>query len=71
MWKAVIARAVEEWVYGPLRSRRIAEAYLFEDETDFRTVCSAAGIDPGALRAKLRRLRDTHGAGAHLGVSHN
>jgi hypothetical protein len=57
MWKAVIARTLQEWVSGPLRSRREAEAYLFEDETDFRTVCYAAGMDPTALREKLRRLR--------------
>jgi len=59
MWKAVIARTVEEWVSGPLRSRREAEAYLFEDEGDFRAVCCAAGVDPTALREKLRRLRKT------------
>ena len=32
VWTAVIARTVEEWISGPLRSQREAESYLFTDE---------------------------------------
>ena len=71
MWKAVIAQTVQEWVSGPLRSRREAEAYLLEDEEDFRTVCCAAGMDPSALRARLCRLRKRGAAGAKSDPSHN
>ncbi len=71
MWKAVIARTVQEWLSGPLRSRREAEAYLFEDEEDFRTVCYAAGMDPSALRVRLCRLRKGGAADAKLGASRN
>ncbi len=71
LWTAVIARTVEEWVSGPLRSRREAEAFLFEDEADFLTVCRAAGLDPGALRTKLRRLKKDSGASPVVGVTCN
>jgi hypothetical protein len=57
LWTAVIARAVQEWVSGPLRSQREAEAYLFTDERDFPKVCLAAGLNAQTLRAKLRRLK--------------
>ena len=62
VWTAVIARTVEEWVSGPLRSQREAESYLFSDETDFPAVCRSAGLDPQALRRKLNKLK-TSGAG--------
>jgi len=58
LWTAVIARAVQEWVAGPLRSQREAEAYLFTDEKDFPKVCLAAGLNAGTLRAKLRKLKN-------------
>ena len=54
LWRAVIARKVEEWVSGPLRRRRDAEAFLFDDETDFRIVCDAAGRDQDRLRSRLQ-----------------
>ncbi len=62
LWTAVIARAVSEWVSGPLRSQREAEAYLFNDERDFPKVCMAAGLDAQTLRTKLRKLKGS-GAG--------
>jgi len=62
LWTAVIARAVEEWVSGPLTSQREAEKFLFYDENDFPKVCSAAGLDPQALRTKLHKLKNS-GAG--------
>jgi hypothetical protein len=57
LWTAVIARAVLEWVSGPLRSQREAENYLFNDDRDFPKVCMAAGLDAQYLRTKLRKLR--------------
>ena len=57
LWMAVLARTIEEWVSGPLRQKREAEQYLFNDNEDLRLVCQSAGIDPGRLRADLRRLQ--------------
>jgi hypothetical protein len=57
LWTAVIARAVQEWVSGPLRSQREAEVFLFTDDMDFPKVCLAAGLNAQMLRAKLRRLK--------------
>jgi hypothetical protein len=57
LWRAVIARTLEEWVRGPLRYSRIAEEFLFHDEKDFPSVCSSAGMDPRNLREKLLFIR--------------
>lgn len=57
LWRAVIAKSLEEWVRGPLRYSRIAEEFLFDDDRDFRAVCSSAGVDPGHLRKRLEVIR--------------
>lgn len=57
LWQAVIVTAIQEWISGPLRSKRQAEEYLFQDQKDFPIVCQSAGMDAGRLRAKLNRLR--------------
>jgi hypothetical protein len=57
LWQAVIVTAIQEWISGPLRSKRQAEEYLFQDQKDFPAVCQSAGLDAGRLRAKLNRLR--------------
>jgi len=57
LWRAVIARTLEEWVRGPLSFSRKAEQYLFNDNRDFQTVCSSAGMDAGYLRSRLRTIR--------------
>ena len=57
LWRAVIANTLEEWINGPLRQKREAEQFLFHDESDYRTVCSSAGIDPHDLRCRLQRIR--------------
>lgn len=57
LWRAVIARAIEEWQSGPLRRRREAEQYLFEDQIDFPTVCESAGMNVAMLRSKLLKIR--------------
>lgn len=57
LWRAVIARTLEEWVRGPLRYSRKAEEFLFEDNRDFLAVCFSAGMDPGNLRKRLLSIR--------------
>ena len=57
LWRAVIARTLEEWVCGPLTRRRKAEQFLFDDNKDFRAVCFSAGINPGHLRKRLESIR--------------
>jgi hypothetical protein len=57
LWRAVIARTLEEWVCGPLRHSRIAEQFLFNDEKDFQAVCSSAGMNPQNLRRRLHMIR--------------
>jgi hypothetical protein len=58
LWQAVILSAVEDWVSGGLRTQREAEAFLFNDETDFPVVCESAGMDVDRLRSRLKRLKD-------------
>jgi hypothetical protein len=57
LWQAVIVSTIQEWISGPLRSKRQAEEYLFRDQDDFPAVCQSAGMDAGVLRVKLNRLR--------------
>ena len=57
LWRAVIASTVQEWISGPLRRQREAEQFLFQDDSDYRTVCSQAGIDPANLRSRLQKIR--------------
>jgi len=57
LWRAVIARTIQEWISGPLRRQREAEQYLFDDNRDFPLVCKSAGMDSGQLRSRLARLR--------------
>ena len=72
LWRAVIANAVAEWVHGPLRKRRQAEQFLFQDEADYREVCFSAGIDPANLRARLLRIRSGNDmVAAQMGDSRN
>ena len=56
IWRAVIACAVEDWVSGPLRTKREAEAYLFDDQSDFLLVCDSAGMNVDLLRSRLKRM---------------
>ena len=57
LWRAVIARTLEEWVRGPLRYSRMAEQFLFSDNQDFPAICSSAGMDPNRLRRRLQTIR--------------
>jgi hypothetical protein len=71
LWRAVIAGAVEEWLSGPLRRKRDAEQYLFQDDSDFRTVCCSAGIDPKNLRDRLQKIRSRQEAEAQAPAPRN
>jgi hypothetical protein len=57
LWRGVIARTIQDWLSKPLRSKREAEEYLFEDSADLSSVCRSAGIDVGRLRTRLNRVR--------------
>lgn len=57
LWVAVLAQALEDWQGDRLRSKREAQQFLFEDNKDFQIVCARAGIDSGAFRSQLLRLR--------------
>ncbi|MGH9687499.1 MAG: hypothetical protein ACRD5K_10445 [Candidatus Acidiferrales bacterium] len=57
LWQTVLLTTIQEWMWGPLRRKRQAEEFLFQDHTDFDTVCTSAGMDPDRLRAKLCKLR--------------
>jgi len=56
LWRAVIASTVEEWINGPLRTKREAEKFLFSDNQDYRMVCDSAGINPEDFRCRLRKF---------------
>jgi hypothetical protein len=71
LWRAVIASTVEERIHGPLRRQREAEQFLFHDDTDYRTVCFSAGIDPGDLRDRLQKFRSWTHAEAVARASRN
>ena len=58
LWQAVILSAVEDWVSGGMRTKREAEAYLFDDQSDFPRVCESAGMNVERLRSRLKRLRE-------------
>jgi hypothetical protein len=57
LWRAVITKTLEEWMCGPLRFSRKAEEFLFDDNHDFKAVCSSAGMDPERLRKRLKTIR--------------
>ena len=57
LWQAVIVSTIQEWISGPLRYKRIAAEYLFQDRSDFPMVCQSAGLDVDRLRQQLMRLR--------------
>jgi len=51
LWRGVIARTIQDWLSEPLRPKREAERYLFENSVDLSLVCQSAGIDVWQLRA--------------------
>jgi hypothetical protein len=71
LWRAVIASTVEEWVNGPLRQKREAEQFLFNDNQDYQTVCYSAGINPENLRGRLEKIRSRQIAEAQAHAARN
>lgn len=57
LWRAVITKSLEEWMCGPLSFSRKAEQFLFDDNRDFKAVCSSAGMDADRLRNRLKTIR--------------
>jgi hypothetical protein len=59
LWQAVVVRAIEDWMSGPLRQRLQADHYIFADN-DFVAVCQSAGLDADGLRVRLSKMRSRH-----------
>jgi hypothetical protein len=57
LWRGVIARTIQDWLAAPLRPKRAAERYLFENSDDLSQVCGSAGIDVGKMRQCLNKVR--------------
>jgi hypothetical protein len=57
LWRGVIARTIHDWLSKPLRPKREAERYLFENSADLSSVCASAGIDIARLRTCLNKVR--------------
>lgn len=56
LWTAVLTLALEDWRNGTLRAKREAQQFLFDDNSDFGTVCAGAGIDPDSFRSRLLHI---------------
>jgi hypothetical protein len=57
LWRVVIARTIQDWLSKPLRAKREAERYLFENSSDLSWVCESAGIKVELLRNCLNKVR--------------
>jgi hypothetical protein len=57
LWRAVVVRAIEDWMSGPLRQKCQAEQYIFNDQKNFPRACESAGLNADDLRARLSRIR--------------
>ena len=57
LWRGVIARTIQDWLSNPLRPKREAEKYLFENSADLTLVSDAAGINISRLRTCLNKVR--------------
>ncbi len=60
LWQAVVVRAIEDWISGPLRQQRQAEHYIFDDHTDFAMACQSGGLNADDLRARLTKIRSRY-----------
>jgi hypothetical protein len=56
LWQAVVVRAIQDWISGPIRQKRQAEHYIFIDK-DFARVCQSAGLNADDLRVRLSKMR--------------
>ena len=59
LWLAVVMQAVVDWRNGTLKSRRLAQQFLFGKADDFEIVCTNAGLDANHLRSKLLKIGKT------------
>lgn len=50
LWRAVIMQAIEDLFSGKKQESREAFRWIFENNSDFRSVCDYADIDPMSLR---------------------
>jgi len=57
LWRGVIATTIQDWLSSPVRAKREAELYLFNNSVDLSSVCEAAGINIGRLRICLDKVR--------------
>ena len=57
LWRSVIARTIQDWLSKPLRPKREAERYLFENSADLSVVCESAGINVMQMRTRLNKVR--------------
>lgn len=57
LWRVVIARTIQDWLSTPLRAKRDAEQYLFENSPDLSLVCERAGINVDRMRKCLNKVR--------------
>jgi hypothetical protein len=60
LWQAVVVRAIEDWMSGPVRQKRVAEHYIFADKTDFALACQSAGLNAEDLRTRLTKIRSRY-----------
>jgi hypothetical protein len=56
LWTAVLVHEVEDWRSGTLRARREAQDFLFNNDKDFETVRSSAGLDWSDFRVRLSKI---------------
>lgn len=56
LWRAVIARAIQELFSGSQRRQREAEEYLFRDSWQLTLVREREGMDVGQLRLRPKRF---------------
>jgi len=57
LYRGVIARTIEDWLAKPLRPKREAERYLFQNSADLTLICGSAGINIERLRTCLNKVR--------------
>lgn len=68
LWAAVIGTAIEDATSlrtntRAQREKREALDWLLHDGHDFTLVCSLAGLDPEAVRDRMKRLIERHQPG--------
>jgi hypothetical protein len=57
LWIAVLAQAVEDWRSSNVRGQQEAEAFFFDRQKDFASVCASARLDAGNLLNRLARMK--------------